>query len=803
MWRAFLVAAVLAGSSVGAAAADLFEGNAAFILRADSPLARQRLGQQFDHAFHDLKTGELIVEASAPEFLWLQANGFAPRLDSLRTAALMQRDLGMAKAIPGFGCYPSVDETYALIDALVAAHPNLASKIDIGDSWEKIAPGGNPGFDLLVLRITNSAVVEDKPKLFAMSAVHAREYATAPVNTAFARWLLDGYGSDPSATWLVDHNEFHLLLQANPDGRLFTETGTDPNRNQRKNRHDQGQGSGTARGVDLNRNYPFGWGAFGGSSGTPSAETYRGLSAGSEPENQAVVNYINSIFPDRRPGSPNTGDLSTPAALDTQGLFLDIHSVANLVLWPWGMTGSPGSPVTGNQAQLRTLGRRLAWFNGYQPDQSNSLPADGASDDNAYASLGVPAYTIELGDSTFFQDCNTFNTRILPDNLAMLRYAARSLRAPYLLPAHPDVYDLRVTPNLVFPGENFTLQAIADDQRFSQVNGVEPSQPIQSASASIDVPPWSPGSVLLPMQAEDGLFDNLAEPVQASVGSAGLGLGRHLLYVQASDATGVGTPDAVFVEVVEAATVAILNGQIRAADSGQPLSARLVIDGATLSSATDGNYSFRTRASTVDLLASQTGFLDESRSAISLNPGQTRVQDFELLPTCDAFVDSVEGANPGWSVVSPWGVQTGPGISGSSRFWSDSPGGDYANNVNAALTSPLLDFSGLDGVRLEFDHRCVTEAGFDFGHVDVSINGGTSWTNDLFRCDGNQPWQHQRIELPSFANQANVRLRFRFTSDTSVVADGWQIDNIRIESAGPACRARQSSLAGTFRDGFE
>ena len=802
MRRVLGVVLFWAGVCVQAAAAAGVSGNAAYSLRADSAAARQRLGAEFDHAYHDRKTGEWIVEASPAELAWLQAQGFAPRLDSLRTAALMQRDLGMLKAIPGFSCYPTVAETYTAIDELIAQYPNLASKIDIGDSWEKIAPGGNPGFDLFVLKITNALVVEEKPKLFAMSAVHAREYATAPVNLAFARWLLEAYGNDPSATWLVDHQEFHLLLQANPDGRAFAETGTDPNRNQRKNRHDQGQGSGTARGVDLNRNYPFGWGAFGGSSGTPSSETYRGLSAGSEPENQAVVNYIQTLFPDRRPGSPSIDDLSTPAAIDTQGLFLDIHSFGALVLWPWGMTGSPGNPVTGNQAELRTLGRRLAWFNGYEPDQSNSLPADGASDDNAYASLGVPAFTIELGVASFFHDCNTFNTRILPDNLAMLRYAARTLRAPYLLPGHPDVLDLGVTPNLVFPGETFSLQAIADDQGFSEVNGIEPTEPVQSAEASIDLPPWAPGSVITSLSALDGAFSALIEPLRAEISSAGLSIGRHWVFVQASDAGGVGTPDAAFLEIVQPSTVAALSGQIRAADSGQPLSARLSIEGREWLTADDGSYRYRTLAPTLDLAVTKPGFLDETRSLSGLSPGQSRVLDIELLPSCNAFVDTVEGTNPGFTATLLWAQTTGGTSQGDSRFWSDSPDGNYGDNVDAALISPVLDFRGLDGIRLQFDHRCVTEATYDFGHVDLSIDGGLSWTNDVFRCDGVQPWQHQVLALPALANQANAQLRFRFTSDGSVTADGWQIDNVYIESVGPACRAVQGSTA-VFADGFE
>ncbi len=58
-----------------------------------------------------------------------------------------------------------------------------------------------------------------------MSAVHAREYATAELNTRFAEYLIDNYGTNADATWLLDHHEFHFLLQSNPDGRKQAETG--------------------------------------------------------------------------------------------------------------------------------------------------------------------------------------------------------------------------------------------------------------------------------------------------------------------------------------------------------------------------------------------------------------------------------------------------------------------------------------------------------------------------------------------------------------------------------------------------
>lgn len=768
---------------------------------------RQLLGQRFDHYIRDQKSGAMVFEASQEDWDWLRRFGFQPTLDSVRTAELMLREADLAKSIPGYACYPTVAETYALIDQLVATYPALASNIDIGDSWEKTDPGGNAGFDMRVLRITNSAIVEDKPKFFAMSAVHAREFATAPLNTAFARWLLEGYGTDANATWLVDHNEFHLLLQSNPDGRLYAEAGG-ANLNQRKNRHYQGIGTETQIGVDLNRNYPFGWGAFVGSTSSPTGETYRGLSVGSEPENQAVVNYINGIFPGRRPTpivcapmNCNSSLFTTPAASDTRGLFFDIHSVANLVLYPWGMT----SGVTaGNNTQLRTLARRLAWFNGYSPEQSNSLPADGASDDNAYATLGVPAFTVELGGGSFQANCATFEASILPDNLAMLKYASRTLHAPYLLPAGPDARELIVTPNLAFPGESIQVQAVIDDSRFNNNNGTQPPQNISAASAYFRNVPWLASAVAMPLAAVDGTFNQTTESVGATLSTTGLSIGKHLLFVQGSNAAGVGTPNAVYFQLADPASVGTLSGLVRDGITLQPLQAALTVDTDALTSAANGSFSYRSLPGNVSVLARKPGYLDETLSNVPLLAGQSTLRDIDMLPTCNAFIDDAESGNLGWTAQGTWAIQSGVGINGATtQFWSDSPSGNYANNTNVSLTSPIRNFTALDGVRLEFDHRCVTEANYDYGHVEYSTNGGTSWSTYAFRCSGDNGWKHESVPLSALDNQSNARVRFRLTSDSSQVRDGWWIDNIRLESAGPACRATQANALGIFGNGFE
>ena len=193
-----------------------------------------------------------------------------------------------------------MEETYAAAAAIAANHPALATWSDVGDSWEK-SVGQSDGYDMMVLKLTNSTIGGDKPKLFITAAIHAREYTTAEMATRFAEYLVNNYGTDADVTWILDHHEVHLILQMNPDGRKEAEAGS----SWRKNTNENYCGATSVnRGADLNRNYSFYWNYCSGcSSGTPCDLTYRGPSAGSEPETQAVQNYLLSIFPDQRDAS--------------------------------------------------------------------------------------------------------------------------------------------------------------------------------------------------------------------------------------------------------------------------------------------------------------------------------------------------------------------------------------------------------------------------------------------------------------------------------------------------------------------
>lgn len=477
-----------------------------------------------------------------------QVLGELQRLQAARSASSTTGAAGSAapdatiQSIPSYACYETVEETFAAAQGFVTAKPALATWSDVGDSWQKTQ--GSGGYDMRVLKLTNSAVAGEKPKLFVNSAIHAREYTTTPLVLEFARWLVNGHGVNADATWILDHHEVHLMLHANPDGRKKAETGL----SWRKNTNNTHCPNTNTRGVDLNRNFSFSWNSTSGqgSSGTACDLTYRGPSAGSEPEVQAVEAYVRSLWPDRR--GPNMTDA---APSDTSGIHIDVHSYSQLVLWPWGTTSTPAP----NGTALQTLGRKFAFFNGYTPQQSIGLyPTDGTSSGPSYGELGVAAYTFELG-TAFFESCTTYNNTIKPNNLPALIYAAKVVRTPYITPAGPDVTTLTLGSDAsgagVPAGVNVAITASATDTRFNNSNGTEPTQAIAAAEYYLDVPPWQAGAAATVLGASDGAFNASTEALTGAINTAGLSLGKHTVYLRARDAGGAwGAVTASFLNIV-------------------------------------------------------------------------------------------------------------------------------------------------------------------------------------------------------------------------------------------------------------
>lgn len=737
--------------------------------------------------------GYLVVDVTPAEHQRLQAAGFRLEIDTQRTGEInVTHEPQEGGGIPGFPCYRTVEETFASAEALAASYSTLATWTDVGDSWEKTQ---NPalGYDMKVLRLTNAATPGPKPSLLITAAIHAREYTTAELATRFAEYLLANYGVDPDVTWLLDHHQIHLVLHTNPDGRKLAELGE----LWRKNTDDDdGCTTYPLYGVDLNRNFNFQWGCCGGSSPFSCDETYRGPSAGSEPESQAVMNYMTSIFPDQR-----EPDLNAAAPITATGVYIDLHSYAQEILWPWGFTGTPAP----NGAGMQTLARKMGYINGYAPTQS-LYTTDGTTKDFVYGELGVAGYTIELG-TNFFQDCSSFENTVLPDNLPVLLYAAKASRTPYITPSGPDAVDVALSEAAVAAGQVVTLTATIDDTRFNNSQGTEPTQDIAAAEYYVDTPPWITVTlpISLPLSASDGSFDETVEAVEGIVDTTGLAIGRHTLFVRGQDADGNwGAITAVFLYVVDPAVSPTIEGYVREAETNLPLAAT-VSAGALFQTDTDpstGFYQMLVISGTYDLTAEAADHGSQTFTGIQAHNYQTIQQDFSLQPTCAAFEDDVESGNVGWTAQSPWAIVTESSHS-PTHSWTDSPGGNYSNNRNVSLTSPIMDLTDFDSVTLTFWQICDTEAGWDYCHVEVSDNGGASWS-EIATFDGpHSQWEEVTLNAPTLDNQPDAKIRFRFTSDTSIVDDGWHLDDVTVTGASATCGgevAPEASFTSTSPD---
>ncbi|XP_032062894.1 carboxypeptidase A1-like [Aythya fuligula] len=204
-----------------------------------------------------------------------------------------------------YSSYHNLDEIYAFMDLLVAENPNLVSKLEIGRSTED-----RP---LYVLKFSKGGT--NRPAIWIDTGIHSREWVTQASGVWFAKKIVQDQEKDEGLASILDQMDIFLEIVTNPDGFVFTHT---TNRMWRKTRSKR---SGSlCIGVDPNRNWDAGFGGS-GSSSNPCSETYRGPYADSEPEVQAIVNFVK-----------NHGNIKA---------FISIHSYSQLLLYPYGYTTTP------------------------------------------------------------------------------------------------------------------------------------------------------------------------------------------------------------------------------------------------------------------------------------------------------------------------------------------------------------------------------------------------------------------------------------------------------------------------------
>ena len=601
-----------------------------------------QLTKLLDEAYVDQKANVVNAEVGAEDLAAVRALGFAPQIDQAETARIQNfiatrsadlkagnlKDRFTAQSIANgvHSCYRTVEQVYQTFDDIVAAHPGFAKTAVLGKTWmgtqQLIPPVGTAvpdnsraSFANLLIKYLPASVVtrfnlslfpvdpspvrvlvignfakqdakaEKPPNMVWTGGIHAREYAPQEVGIKFLEWLLDNYQTDANARMMLDNNRYHFIVH-NPDGRKLAEQ--DISARQRKNTNyltatctttSNGVLNTLSSGVDLNRNYPFGWatGGAGGSDGNTCGETYRGISAASEPETQAVLNYVRGTWnqqlckweggamPDGRPKSttycnPTNRDSNGTGELDWQtgapdtyggGVYIDLHSNARAVLWPWGVerTENGFNTHTPNNKGMAVIGQRLAYHNNYSSQQLLDYNTEGTTKDSMYGYLGAPSYTVEMGRS-FYEDCGVFARETYPENFNGFHYLSRVLYRPYKLPFGPDTVNVQVSKATVQSGTSVQVTATVDDNRYrysnaGQPNILPPPYPvvynIKSAKVYVDKLPWEAGAVGVPMnlgasdQAKSD-YPDATKTASVELGTANLSAGEHMVYVQGTNA---------------------------------------------------------------------------------------------------------------------------------------------------------------------------------------------------------------------------------------------------------------------------
>lgn len=264
--------------------------------------------------------------------------------------------------------YHSLEDIYYWINRTAHDNPNTVKVILVGSSYEK-----RPLY-ALKLSFNNGT---NKKAMWIDCGIHAREWVSPAFCLWFVYYSLSFYSINQDITDILDNMDVYVLPVLNPDGYKYTWTS---NRMWRKNRSISKTSS--CIGVDLNRNFDANW-CTEGASHNPCTEIYCGTFPESEPESQAVANFLRSHK-------------------DTIQLYLSIHSYSQMLLFPYSckLEEAENHRDLLEMAQEAAQKIRRYYRNTYKygAGAKTIYLSPGGSDDWAY-NLGIKySFTFELQD---------------------------------------------------------------------------------------------------------------------------------------------------------------------------------------------------------------------------------------------------------------------------------------------------------------------------------------------------------------------------------------------------------------------
>jgi carboxypeptidase T len=255
--------------------------------------------------------------------------------------------------------YKNPQEIEDFVRDIHARYPDITELRSIGKSLE--------GRDIWAIKISDNVRVDEVEPVVLVNAMHhAREVMTPEITTDMVEYLVANYGSNADVTKWVDSYEIWVVPMFNVDGNNKMWNEDSMWRKNVRNGH----------GVDLNRNYPAGWNSCKGSSANTGAQDYRGTAPASEPETQAMMNFVSEIKP--------VFDIS-------------YHSYSEIVIYPFGC--KPNRTPTGQAVEA--IGAEIGKILNYKPGTAWELlyNADGGDIDWMYTEHQVIPYVIELNST--------------------------------------------------------------------------------------------------------------------------------------------------------------------------------------------------------------------------------------------------------------------------------------------------------------------------------------------------------------------------------------------------------------------
>jgi hypothetical protein len=194
------------------------------------------------------------------------------------------------------------------------------------------------------------------------------------------------------------------------------------------------------------------------------------------------------------------------------------------------------------------------------------------------------------------------------------------------------------------------------------------------------------------------------------------------------------------------------------------------------------------------------------RATDASNSSNYDQKTFEIQVAEAMLYEPFDGSQPaGWTFGGEWEWGTPTNVGPTACYGGECAGvvmsGEYSNSNTydvCALDSPSIDLTMATAPVLTFYQYVDTETSFDGGHMEVSNDGGATWTlmdNSVVDPDyydssvgttwaysghySSDGWHQVSVDLSAYAGEV-IQVRFAFYSDGSVTYPGWYIDELII-----------------------